>query len=405
MSLYENWMKRAFTPKGQSVDAVWDVYLPLEQKVYEYIIGEKVQDMDCKISEIAERFSMTDEQAVAFVDGINDVLPEPYDVNELTADSEVKLHIEFDKLYKKMVEYKAEHLYTLPQWDGIFSEDERKKLYKEQKTSRTVVSMTVPRSEETTPAPAEAEKNIRNAAEQICDMETKIIKVDPERPDKSALEEAARILRAGGLVAFPTETVYGLGANGLDANACKKIYEAKGRPSDNPLILTIGDISGLYPIVGRVTENAKKIIDAFWPGPITLVLPKADCVPMEVTGGLDTVAVRFPSNAVARELIKTAGIPVAAPSANSSGKPSPTRASHVEFDLNGKIDMIIDGGPADWGPESTILDVSVDRPVLLRPGAVTKEMIEEIVGEIDVDPAVYSKLVGGHRAEGSGNEV
>ena len=110
MSLYENWMKRAFTPKGQSVDAVWDVYLPLEQKVYEYIIGEKVQDMDCKISEIAERFSMTDEQAVAFVDGINDVLPEPYDVNELTADSEVKLHIEFDKLYKKKVEYKAEHL-------------------------------------------------------------------------------------------------------------------------------------------------------------------------------------------------------------------------------------------------------------------------------------------------------
>lgn len=222
-------------------------------------------------------------------------------------------------------------------------------------------------------------------------METKIIKVDPERPDKSALEEAARILRAGGLVAFPTETVYGLGANGLDANACKKIYEAKGRPSDNPLILTIGDISGLYPIVGRVTENAEKIIDAFWPGPITLVLPKEDCVPMEVTGGLDTVAVRFPSNAVARELIKTAGIPVAAPSANSSGKPSPTRASHVEFDLNGKIDMIIDGGPADWGLESTILDVSVDRPVLLRPGAVTKEMIEEIVGEIDVDPAVYSK--------------
>ena len=125
-------------------------------------------------------------------------------------------------------------------------------------------------------------------------METKIIKVDPERPDKSALEEAARILRAGGLVAFPTETVYGLGANGLDANACKRIYEAKGRPSDNPLILTIGDISGLYPIVGRVTENAEKIIDAFWPGPITLVLPKADCVPMEVTGGLDTVAVRFP---------------------------------------------------------------------------------------------------------------
>ena len=195
-------------------------------------------------------------------------------------------------------------------------------------------------------------------------------------------------------MAFPTETVYGLGANGLDEKACKRIYEAKGRPSDNPLILTIGDLDGLYKIVGKVTENAKKIIDAFWPGPITLVLPKADCVPETVTGGLDTVAVRYPSNKIARELIKIAGIPVAAPSANSSGKPSPTRASHVEFDLNGKIEMIIDGGAADWGLESTILDVSEDKPVLLRPGAVTQDMIEDVVGEIDVDPAVYSKPDG-----------
>ncbi len=222
-------------------------------------------------------------------------------------------------------------------------------------------------------------------------METKLVKVDIENPEQDILEEAAEILRNGGLVAFPTETVYGLGANGLDESACKKIYEAKGRPSDNPLILTIGDIDGLYPIVGRVTENAKKIIDAFWPGPITLVLPKAECVPSAVTGGLDTVAVRYPSNKIARELIRTAGIPVAAPSANSSGKPSPTRASHVAFDLNGKIEMIIDGGAADWGLESTILDVSSDKPVLLRPGAVTQEMIERVVGEIDVDPAVYSK--------------
>ncbi len=222
-------------------------------------------------------------------------------------------------------------------------------------------------------------------------METKLVKVNSENPEKEILEEAAEILKNGGLVAFPTETVYGLGANGLDACACKKIYEAKGRPSDNPLILTIGDVSGLYPIVGRVTENAQKIIDAFWPGPITLVLPKAECVPPEVTGGLDTVAVRYPSNKIARELIKTAGIPVAAPSANSSGKPSPTRASHVIFDMDGKIDMIIDGGAAEWGLESTILDVSADKPVLLRPGAVTREMIEKVVGEIDVDPAVYSR--------------
>lgn len=225
-------------------------------------------------------------------------------------------------------------------------------------------------------------------------METKLVKVDTKNPEKSVLTEAAEILKNGGLVAFPTETVYGLGANGLDEKACKRIYEAKGRPSDNPLILTIGDLDGLYKIVGKVTENAKKIIDAFWPGPITLVLPKADCVPETVTGGLDTVAVRYPSNKIARELIKIAGIPVAAPSANSSGKPSPTRASHVEFDLNGKIEMIIDGGAADWGLESTILDVSEDKPVLLRPGAVTQDMIEEVVGEIDVDPAVYSKPDG-----------
>ena len=225
-------------------------------------------------------------------------------------------------------------------------------------------------------------------------MNTKLVKVDIENPDMNILGEAAEILRNGGLVAFPTETVYGLGANGLDEHASKKIYEAKGRPSDNPLILTIGDISGLYPIVSRVTPNAEKIINAFWPGPITLVLPKAECVPMAVTGGLDTVAVRYPSNKIAQELIKAAGIPVAAPSANSSGKPSPTRASHVEFDLNGKIDMIIDGGAADWGLESTILDVSEDKPVLLRPGAVTQEMIEEVVGNIDVDPAVFSKPSG-----------
>ena len=225
-------------------------------------------------------------------------------------------------------------------------------------------------------------------------METKLVKVDTENPEKSVLTEAAEILKNGGLVAFPTETVYGLGANGLDEKACKRIYEAKGRPSDNPLILTIGDLDGLYKIVGKVTENAKKIIDAFWPGPITLVLPKADCVPETVTGGLDTVAVRYPSNKIARELIKIAGIPVAAPGANSSGKPSPTRASHVEFDLNGKIEMIIDGGAADWGLESTILDVSEDKPVLLRPGAVTQDMIEDVVGEIDVDPAVYSKPDG-----------
>ena len=140
MSLYESWLKKAFTPAGQSVDSVWSVYLPLEQKIYEYILEEKVQDMEYTVSGLAERFNLTTEQAVAFVDGINDVLPEPYEVTELEADSEVKLHIEFDKLYKKMVEYKAEHLYSLPQWKGSFTEEELKKLYKEQKSSRTVVN-------------------------------------------------------------------------------------------------------------------------------------------------------------------------------------------------------------------------------------------------------------------------
>ena len=140
MSLYESWMKKAFTQKGQSVDVVWDEYLPLEQKIYEYILSEKIQDMDCKISDIAKKFNMSDEQAVAFVDGINDILPEPYDVNTLEADTEVKLHIEFDKLYKKMVEYRAEHLYSLPQWNGIFTPDEQKILFKEQKNAKTVIN-------------------------------------------------------------------------------------------------------------------------------------------------------------------------------------------------------------------------------------------------------------------------
>lgn len=223
-------------------------------------------------------------------------------------------------------------------------------------------------------------------------MKTILAKVDLRQPESAeVIQTAAKILQEGGLVAFPTETVYGLGGNGLDSTACEKIYLAKGRPSDNPLILHISEFEELNAIVREISPEAKKLMDAFWPGPLTMVFPKADIVPAKATGGLDTVAVRFPNHPVARAIIKAAGLPIAAPSANSSGKPSPTRASHVEFDLNGKIDMIVDGGAAEWGLESTIVDVSGEVPMILRPGAVTKEMMEEVVGKVEIDPAILKK--------------
>ena len=223
-------------------------------------------------------------------------------------------------------------------------------------------------------------------------MKTILAKVDLRQPEAmEIIQTAAKILQEGGLVAFPTETVYGLGGNGLDGTACEKIYIAKGRPSDNPLILHISEFKELNPIVREISPAAQKLMDAFWPGPLTMVFPKSDIVPEKATGGLDTVAVRFPNHPVARAIIKAAGLPIAAPSANSSGKPSPTRASHVEFDLNGKIDMIVDGGAAEWGLESTIVDVSGEVPMILRPGAVTKEMMEEVVGTVEIDPAILQK--------------
>ncbi|MBR5123087.1 MAG: threonylcarbamoyl-AMP synthase, partial [Anaerotignum sp.] len=223
-------------------------------------------------------------------------------------------------------------------------------------------------------------------------MKTILAKVDLRQPEAmEIIQTAAKILQEGGLVAFPTETVYGLGGNGLDNSACEKIYLAKGRPSDNPLILHISEFEELKPIVREISPAAQKLMDAFWPGPLTMVFPKSDIVPEKATGGLDTVAVRFPNHPVARAIIHAAGLPIAAPSANSSGKPSPTRASHVEFDLNGKIDMIVDGGAAEWGLESTIVDVSGEVPMILRPGAVTKEMMEEVVGKVEIDPAILQK--------------
>ena len=222
-------------------------------------------------------------------------------------------------------------------------------------------------------------------------MKTILVTVDKTSPDKESIQQAAEILKKGGLVAFPTETVYGLGANGLNAAACKKIYEAKGRPSDNPLILHIAEKEDLYQIVKEVPQKAEKLINAFWPGPLTMIFEKKDCVPQEITGGYSTVAVRFPSHKVAQAVIKMAGMPIAAPSANSSGKPSPTKASHVLFDLENKIDMIIDGGNAEVGLESTIVDVSGEIPMLLRPGAITKEMLETVIGHIEIDPAILAK--------------
>ena len=223
-------------------------------------------------------------------------------------------------------------------------------------------------------------------------MKTILAKVDLGQPEAAEIiQTAAKILQEGGLVAFPTETVYGLGGNGLDSEACEKIYLAKGRPSDNPLILHISEREELDAIVREVSPAAQKLMDAFWPGPLTMIFLKKDIVPDKATGGLDTVAVRFPNHPVARAIIKAAGLPIAGPSANSSGRPSPTRASHVEFDLNGKIDMIVDGGAAEWGLESTIVDVSGEVPMILRPGAITKEMMEEVVGHVEVDPAILDK--------------
>jgi len=203
--------------------------------------------------------------------------------------------------------------------------------------------------------------------------------------DKGELNHAAQILRQGGLVAFPTETVYGLGGDGFNPQAAKKIYEAKGRPSDNPLILHISKREELDAIAARIPETAEKLMDAFWPGPMTLIFEKTKAVPYETTGGLDTVAVRMPSHEGARQLIESAGVPVAAPSANTSGRPSPTTAEHVKEDLWGRIDMIIDGGLVGIGVESTIIDVTEETPTILRPGHITKNMIAKVIGTVQMD--------------------
>jgi len=216
-------------------------------------------------------------------------------------------------------------------------------------------------------------------------METRIITVQQEAPDEDLLREAGGVIQAGGLVAFPTETVYGLGGDALNKDSSRKIYAAKGRPSDNPLIVHICRFEDIYAIASKVSEEAVKIADAFWPGPLTMILPKADRVPYETTGGLDTVAVRMPSHPVAQKLIAYSGGYVAAPSANASGRPSPTVAKYVIEDMQGKIDIIVDGGEVGIGLESTIIDLTVSPPQILRPGYITRKMLSQVLGEVDED--------------------
>ncbi len=222
-------------------------------------------------------------------------------------------------------------------------------------------------------------------------MKTKIQRINPEEFQDSELQEAGKILKKGGLVAFPTETVYGLGGNALETEAAYKIYNAKGRPSDNPLIVHIADMDALYAIAENVSDKAEKLAKAFWPGPLTMIFQKNEKVPDSTTGGLDTVAVRMPGHPVAIALIREAGGYVAAPSANTSGRPSPTKAEHVAEDLTGKIELIIDGGTVGIGLESTIVDLSTEEPVILRPGYITQEMLEEVIGEVTIDPAITSR--------------
>lgn len=228
-------------------------------------------------------------------------------------------------------------------------------------------------------------------------MKTKLLSASDDD-----IRYAGEILRRGGLVGMPTETVYGLAGNALCGDCVRKIYQAKGRPSDNPLIVHISSLSQWEPLVTEIPEKAKKLAEKFWPGPLTIILKKSELIPKETSGGLDTVAVRMPSDETARRLIESAGVPLAAPSANTSGKPSPTSAQHVMNDLCGKIDAVIDGGECQVGVESTVISLVTEKPRLLRPGGVTPEMLESVLGEIEIDDAVFNKLENGAKAASPG---
>ena len=233
-------------------------------------------------------------------------------------------------------------------------------------------------------------------------MQTKYLKVLDIKQDAAALDEAAALLRTGGLVAIPTETVYGLAANALDPKAASAIYAAKGRPSDNPLIVHIAKIEQAEPLVKKLPEAFYRLAKAFWPGPMTIILEKSERVPYETSGGLDTVAIRMPSHPVARELILRAGVPLAAPSANLSGKPSPTCAGHCRDDLTGRVDAIVDGGPCGVGVESTVLTLCTHPARILRPGAVTMEMLRQVLPDIEMDPGVFAPMPEDSKAPSPG---
>ncbi|WP_027623665.1 L-threonylcarbamoyladenylate synthase [Clostridium lundense] len=222
-------------------------------------------------------------------------------------------------------------------------------------------------------------------------MNTKVVKMDEHNLDKGSLIECGKILREGGLVVFPTETVYGLGANALNAEAVKKIFEAKGRPQDNPLIVHVCDIESIKPLVKEIPEIACKLMGKFWPGPMTIILPKSDLIPEETSAGLDSVGIRMPSNLIARELIRVSEVPIAAPSANISGRPSPTDLERCMEDLMGKVDYIIGGEKCDVGVESTVIDCTIYPPCVLRPGGITLEMFREVDDKIYIDPAIMKK--------------
>lgn len=222
-------------------------------------------------------------------------------------------------------------------------------------------------------------------------MKTRVFTAGENGIDEQEMAVAAEVIRTGGLVAFPTETVYGLGGDATNPDASRKIYEAKGRPSDNPLIVHIENFGQLEDIVAEVPEEARRLAEKFWPGPLTMILNKNGVIPYETTGGLDTVAIRMPNHPVAQEFLKKSGCMIAAPSANTSGRPSPTRASHVWEDLQGRIDVILDGGEVGIGIESTIVDLTEDVPVILRPGFITIEMLTEVLGTVKMDPGIVDE--------------
>jgi L-threonylcarbamoyladenylate synthase len=223
-------------------------------------------------------------------------------------------------------------------------------------------------------------------------LKTKIYELNEKDLDFHAIKEAAEVIRSSGTVVFPTETVYGLGGNALSQEAAKAIYTAKGRPSDNPLIVHISCIDMLLYVIGEpLSEKAKKLMNKFWPGPLTLIFKKSVVVPMGVTAGLDTVAIRMPDNEIALELIRQSGLPIAAPSANISGKPSPTKAEHVIGDLQGRVDVILSGSGSRVGLESTVLDLTGDVPTILRPGGVTLEELQQVIGEVQIDKGLTNK--------------